>query len=357
MIEKGGWINFFERVVTPRYQIGGLIFTSIIIFLLCINTFYRFISLEPTPQVFSVTPKQVKEWGGGAAQVIVGLHIINFPRFDIVKNDFVIDAIIWFEFDPAVASLETIEKFSFEKGDILKKSISNTKVIEGRFFAQYNITVQFTTNLAFQFFPLDDHRIFLTLTNKFVSPSEVVFESYISGFTVSDRIFVAGWKMLSRKVITGYSEAYLDENDRRKVVLNPNVVFSIDFARAGAQQMFLIFLPLYLMFFIGIISFAFSDRTERPLVLALSLGSVTAILSYSFVIQGMSPHMGYFLLSDCLFTLFLTFSVTGFLLNVLFMFRESAEPFWIVMRGVVYILFHIMLIFTWYYLLYKWIVV
>jgi hypothetical protein len=300
-----------------------------------------------------VTPKQIKEWGGSATEVTVGMSIINFPKFDAVNNDFVIDAIVWFEFDSALVSLETIEKFSFDKGEIVSKSISNTKIIDDKFFAQYNITVKFSSTLAFQFFPWDDHRIYLTLTNKFVSPSEIIYQSYISGFIISEGAFVAGWKMVGKNVVAGYSESYLDENDTKKVVLNPCVLFSLDFSRSGAQHIFLIFLPLFLMFFLGFFSFAFH---EPPLIFSLSLGSVTAILSYNFVIQGMSPHTGYFLFSDLIFILFLGLATTGFLLNILVLHGRN-KSFWIVIRGIVYILCLTMLVFIWYYLLYKWIAI
>lgn len=348
------WARFFDMIVNAKYQIILLCVISVIIVALFIKPFYRFVSLEPAPEVLSVTPKQVKEWGGNAASVIVGLHIINFPRFDIVHNDFIMDAIVWFEYDPALISLEIIEKFSFEKGDILKKSTPDTKVIEGHFFVEYNVTVQFTTNLAFQFFPIDDHRIFLTLTNKFVNPSEIVFESYLSGFTVSDSIFVVGWRNIDRHVVAGYSESYLDENDPKKVVLNPKVLFSIDFSRDGFQQVFLIFLPLFLMLFTGIFSFALNVLTERSLVLTLSLGSLTAILSYRFVIQGMSPQTGYFLLSDFVFLFVLSFSVIVFMINLICMSQNTLSSYLIIMRGAMYFILYFLLLIMWYYLLYRW---
>lgn len=348
---KINWMNFFERIVAPMYQVGALIIVVILILLLSVAPFYRFVTLEPVPPIFSVTPKQVKEWGGDATEVTVGMNIINFAKFDVVNNEFVVDAIVWFEFDSALVSLETIEKFSFDKGEIVKKSISNTKVIDDKFFAQYNVTIKFSSTLAFQFFPWDDHRIYLTLTNKFVSPSEIIYQSYISGFIISEGAFVSGWKLVGKNVIAGYSESYLDENDGKKVVLNPSVLFSLDFSRSGAQHIFLILVPLFLMSFLGFFSFAFR---EPPLMFALSLGSVTAILSYNFVIQGMSPHTGYFLFSDLMFILFLGLATTGFLLNVLVLNGKN-RSLWVIVRGIIYILCLVLLVFVWYYLLYQWI--
>lgn len=353
-MHKHGWVRFFELIVTPKYQLIAIASLTFLLILLSIYPFSIYESLEPTPQLLSVTPKQVNQWGGNAAEVTVGLHIINFPEFDILHNDFIIDGIIWFEFDPSLVSLETVEKFSFQKGDILKKTVSDNKVINGRFFVEYNITVRFTTNLSFEFFPIDDHRIFLTLTNKFVSPHELVYQAYVSGFTISQGVFVQGWDIVNKNVMAGYSESYLDENDPRKVVLNPKVVFSIDFVRTGFQQAFLTFLPLFLMFFITIFSFALDPIEDRSLVLSLSLAGITAILSYRFVIQGMSPQVGYFLLSDHIFLVFLVFVIVAFLVNIVLMSRKREAVSLLMLRGVVYLLFHVTLIIVWYYLLYIW---
>lgn len=357
MVVGNRLIYFLEHIVNPKYQIIAVFLTSCTVILLSMPALSRFVALEPSPQMFSITPKLIKDWGGNTTLVKVGLHIVNFPEFDIVKNKFVIDAIIWFEFDPAVVSLETIEKFSFEKGDILKKTTSDTKLIEGKFFVQYNITIQFTSNLSFKFFPMDSHRIFLVLTNKFVSPGDIIYQSFISGFTLSESIFLAGWNIEGRHVITGYSEARLDEHDVKKVVLNPRVLFAIDFDRSGIQKILLIFLPLFLMFFIGLLSLSFDVAKEAGSVLSLSLGSVTGILSYRFVIQAMSPEVGYFMLSDQIFTLFLSFAFSVFLLNIVLIWYKQIGPRLIALRGMTFIMVHITLVSCWYYLLYEWVTV
>jgi hypothetical protein len=348
------WQLLCIKIVTPTAQFIGLSVVAIVMILMARHAFLSFSSNEPSPKVFSTTPRQVKEWGGNTTEVLVGLHVNNFPEFDIVNNKFTIDAIIWFEFDPALVSLETVEKFSFDKGDIIKKTTSDTKVIEGKFFAQFNITVKFTTNLLFEMFPLDDHRIYLTLTNKFVSPSEMMYQAFISGFTLSEDMFVAGWQPVGHNVLTGYSEARLDEGDTKKLVLNPKVVFSIDFKRFGTQRIFLIFMPIFLMFFIGVLSFAFDPTKERRISMSLALGAVTAMLSYRFVIQGMSPQTGYFLLSDYIFTLFLGLAFMCFILGIIFMCYDEFVPRLVEIRAIALISFYVLILTLWYYFLYIW---
>lgn len=347
-------ILFLRQIVYPQYQIVMICITTSLALLIGYQFANKFHSLDPESTMYSVTPQKIREWGTQPTEVSVGLHIINFPIFDIVKNNFVFDGIVWFEFDPALIALETIAKFSFEKGDILKISEPDTKLINGKFFARYNIRVQFTSNLDYKLFPFDDHRLNIVLVNKFVSPSEVMFESYDAGFTMQEGIFIPGWYVVSEGVRTGYAQAQLEVYDPSKMVLNPKVVFEIDFERSGAQQILLIFLPLFLIFFTGLFSFGFDPEKSTNLVWTLASASVASMISYRFVIQNMSPTIGYFTFSDIVFTLFLAFSFAGFLFNIILVYWGKFTGSMATLRGCIFLLFHITFLASWYYLLTYW---
>jgi hypothetical protein len=47
-------------------------------------------------------------------------------------------------------------------------------------------------------------------------------------------------------------------------------------------------------------------------IMALATGGLTSIIAYRFVIQGMSPKVGYFLLSDHIFTFFVSLAFFKF---------------------------------------------
>ncbi len=347
--------KFFGMIVLPQYQIISLIITSTLALLLGYRATQEYRMIEPSPQLLPITPKKMQEWGGEPAKVKVGMHIVNFPEFDIINNRIVLDGIVWFEFDPALISLDTIGKFSFEKGKLEKRSEPDTKLIEGKLFAEYKIRLHFTTNLSYKYFPLDAHRIYVALVNSSVFPSEMIFESYKPGFSLSKNIFIAEWTNIDHDVRTGYAEAQLDIHDPRKVVRIPKVVFEIDFRRSGIRQTLLILFPLFLIFFIGLFSFAFDPAKDPSYIITLASGSVTSMIAYRFVIQGMSPESGYFMLSDHVFTLFLLFAFIEFIIAILIIRRGKITRQWAVLRGIIFLLFHLLLVGTWYYLLFGWI--
>lgn len=346
--------TLFSKIVLPQYQVIFFLLTSGIIFFLGSRAIGRFYPLEKFPEIKSVTPEKIKEWGGDPVVVDVGMYISNWVEFKIVENDFIFDGVIWFQFDPAVISLDTIGKFAFEKGEILKKSEPDTKLIEGRLFAEYKIRLKFTTTLSNQFFPLDDHRIYITMTNTFVSPAEMIFRSFQSDFVMSSKIEIPGWRNVDRAVRAGYEEERYDKFDDRKVVRYPSVLFALDFARSGIRLILLIFLPVFLIFFISLFWFGFEPKDSRSIMM-LTTSAITSLIAYRFVIQGLSPGGGYFLLSDHIFTFFLAMSFISFVLSLLWISYGKMNTWYIIVRGSIFIIFHLSVIGAWYYLLFLWV--
>lgn len=346
---------FFSALVRPKYQVIALLATSLItVYVLnrALN-FYR--PLEKMTQLLPITPQKIKEWGGEPTEVQVGLFITNWHEFVVRDNLFVFDGVLWFQFDPALISLETVGEFSFEKGEILKKSKPNTKLIEGKLFAEYEVRLRFTTNLSHKMFPLDDHRIYIAMLNTSVSPSEVIFKVNRDNFLVSENVFIPDWRQIDREVKSGYEEQDIDKRDIRKIIRNPKVMFMLDVRRSGISLIMLILLPIFLIFFIGLFSFSFDPEVAQMPIVLISTTALTSLVAYRFVIQGMSPRVGYFLLSDLFFTLFLAFAFMVFIIGVSMVKSGKLHHFLVMVRGVVFLLFHLTFIALWYYLLFYWI--
>lgn len=343
--------KFLIDIAQPRYQFIFLILTVIIAVSLAYKPVTEFHSLDPRPQLIPITPLKIKEWGGGSAYVNVGLYILNFPEFDIVHNKFVLDGIIWFEFDPSLISLETVSKFSFEKGEILSKSAPFTKIIDDKFFARYNIRLRFSTDLMYMFFPFDDHRLYIVLINQFVSPSEMIFQAYEADFFLSERIYTAGWSEIKKTVRSGYAEAQLDKFDVRKKVRFPKVIFSIDYKQVGIRHILLIMIPLFLIFFMGLFSLALDPKEHSGKILTLASASLTTLLAYRFVIENMTPPVDYFVLSDQIFTFFLVVTLAEFAFAIYVIRALTLSKFALLLRGILFLLAHVSLWIYWYYLL------
>lgn len=298
---------------SPLFQLLMISLSTIILTIVMYRAIFEFNSLEKTPVISPLTPGYLKEFGGTPAIVNVGLFIKDFSEFDMTKNEFVFSGTVWFEYEPSVTSLETLSKFSFDRGEILSISPPTTQLDHGKIFARYDVRVKFKTKLNFSLFPIADHTVYIILNNNFVTPGEVIYEALPSDFILSPNLSVSDWIASDRSVYAGYSVSKLEETSDEKDVFHPRVVFGIDYKRAGARQLLTILLPLLLIFYIAIFSFAIDPKS----VIALSTGCVTALIAYRFVIENLSPRVGYFMLSDLLFFLFLGIAVLIFFVNAI----------------------------------------
>lgn len=338
------------KFATLRYQVVLIIFSAAF----CLNLFYekstQFFSTESRPEFKILTPDSVRDFLGSSigSKVEAGMRIENFQKFDLREGHFVVEAIVWFKFNPSIISLETIGMFTFEKGEIKKKSKPKTKLINGLMLARYNVLLEFTTKLDHRLFPFNDHRIFITLVNRSVSPGEIIFESYESDLSLSGNMPIPGWKKVNHGVTTGYTEALLNRHDPTTKIFHPLAVFFIEFSRMSLRRAFILLLPIFVIMYILFISLTFSFQYYK-IRLSLSTANIAALLGYRFVIERVTPKVGYFMLTDHIFNLFLAMAFFIFLLNMIL--REKGTA---IVRGIALIFLHIILLSVTYYLVVYW---
>jgi hypothetical protein len=306
-----------DRSTTMLFQVALIIVSSFILYKLVSKALYTFTSFDEYPEFYSITPEIIKEFGHAPGIVNVGLSVRNFPVFEPNKNQFQFDGILSFEFDPSIISLDTLSKFSFEKGKIESKSEPKIKSLsEGRLLAQYDIRVQFTTTLREDHFPFNDRSIFIVLINKYISPGEVIFNSSLAQFNVTEELQTPGWIFYDHSVRTGYIISKLDASDDSKDIYYPVTIFQLDFRRSGLRQALLIILPIMIIFYTLMFSLALDPVELKTMIISLSVGAVTAILAYRFVIENLSPQVGYFMVADSIYFTFLFGVVVLFIVNL-----------------------------------------
>lgn len=298
-----------------NFSVIMIIISGVVVSLLMNRAITRFSSIDKIPEIHSLVPQAMEKFGSQPGVVRVGLYIKDFSEFDMLKNSFEFSGIIWFLFDPSIISLDTLGKFSFEKGKIVSLSAPSTKIVEGKLLARYNIRVNIKTNLSYALFPFDSHTLFITLDNNYVTPGEVLFESSFHEVVISPEIAVTDWKVSAVRVYSGYSSAILDKQDKAHVVAHPRIIFAIDYGHAGIRQALTIILPLILVFFMSLFSFALDPKNYASII-TLSSGAVTALLAYRFVIENLSPKVGYFMVSDYVFFLVLSAAFIVFFINI-----------------------------------------
>lgn len=333
-----------EHLTSIPVQIILLVLSFIILALCLYKPITHFQPIDNKPAI------ETLENAASAPDLIrirTGLTITDFLKFDAIKNEYQVNAIIWFTFDPQRVALEAIEKFSFTKGELVKKSDPIiTKTVDGKTTALYNIRVQFITIPNYKRFPLDDHYLFLNVTNTAFSTTNAIFEVDENGFGLAENIYVPGWQLVEHSARAGFINAMIAPS---ATIMQPKASFAIGLSKQDYRQLLLIILPLLLIFYFGIFAFSIKDTV---LAITLVLASVSGLMAYSFVMQTLSPQVGYLMLSDYMFLLFL-----GTIFIVFFVVALDATPEHILskralerIKGFAIIFLYAALILLWYYL-------
>lgn len=350
----GNWLSLISVQLTT-------VLLSLFIILSIFNIKVQQVDIaDPSPNIIPLTPKELAKTQA-AAQVRTGVFIKRFQTFDIVKNDFVMNAILWFEFDPRRISLDSVDNFAFENATIIKKSTAYTKLIGNNIFVYYEITIQFSSELNFPRFPFDDHRLHIMLTNPKALPSELLFTSNQTNFQIPENFYTRDWKYRTHSVTVGYSEISLDKAQTNKSISSPAIVFGIDFVKAGIRKIIVIFVPLILVFFLTLASLALSFGNMISIV-SLSVGGLSSMFGYRFVVESMTPNVGYFTISDKVYAINLVYLFIIFLINILSAYRfyekggkdhESKMEWLVITRCMSFYLFCVLEIVSLYYCLFK----
>jgi len=342
-----------NSLANPFYQTLLMVFSVTIIGFLSHGYLKNFNNFDPSPRL-------LKNHNSAMPVVNTGLYVNNFSKFDMVKNDFEIDAVLWFEFDPKEITLEALGKCSFSKGslsdEILLSQYSPYVEKRGnRVFARYNIKLNFVSNLNYSMFPIDAHRLYITLNNKHFNDElgrNVVLKVRDENFIVANEVYTPGWQVVNKAVRYGHVEDSL--NNDQGINLNfPRVIFEIDFSNHSFKDIFLLIFPLLILFFMGLLTFAFISHREkggqvRMRGLTLAASSISALVSYRFVIANLSPSADYFMFIDYIFNLILLCLFVIFIIQCLFLNKKFNYS------GITLISFHVLFIASWTSFLYVW---
>ncbi len=301
-------------MISPFFQLIPLFLSIAAIITALYWRLNNYQSQDTKPAITPITPSSLKKFGGSPSIIKVGLYITQFQKFDMVENDFIFNGVIWFEFHPGTISLDTLKKFTIEKGTVLKKSEASTQIIDDKLLVKYNVSIKFTSTLNYQEFPFDSHELFIYVSHPTLTPSEITFESSLKDLQISPEASTHGWQLIDKNATAGYQTAELDRYHEERTIHYPAVIFALNYRRYGIRFIILITLPIMFMFYVAM--FSFSIASESPSI-SISVASITAILAYRFVIEQLSPETGYFLVSDYLFLLFLFGVFIVFIFNIL----------------------------------------
>lgn len=275
----------------------------ILFFLQTANGLLKFNASEPIPAISHNVPDNKLPFGNGVAVVKSGLFIKNFLEFSEKTSTFELDGIIWFQFNPTIISLDDIAHFRFVNGTIVSKTLLNTRLLGDQLLANYDVRVKFGSTLNDQYFPLNDHRIYLILKNDQLTPEEIHFEVDMTALGIAQNVKPSGWRPVEFEVWPGYLTNQLDQGVQKKLISYPSIVFGLSFAQRSANSVMIVLAPIFILFLFGLLSLLIQN--QPTLQFSTSIGSLTGLLVYRFVIQTVIPIVGYFTLTDYMYLIFI----------------------------------------------------
>ncbi len=254
-----------------------------------------------------------------SSRVITGIHINNFPIFSFHKNDFQIDAVVWFRFPVGSESLETIENFSFQNGEVIRRSAPIIKTHGNYVTVCYQTVARIKTQLSHALFPLSDHRLTIILENRSVTPNEMYFDSNADLFAVAEKpadLMVSTWLPTKKIVRSGYIKSTLSESDRHEVQISyPCIACTIEFTNNSIRDLISLYLPLFMIFFIAFFAML-ADVREHALRTTLIGGAVPSLVLFRLVIDNNTPEASNITKVDYLFYILVFLSMVLLLFQV-----------------------------------------
>jgi len=270
---------------------------------------------EHTPNYFRAADQKSAPQ---ASLIRTGLHVDHFEAFETRESIFTFSGTAWFEFDPDKVAPEKIADFTFESGiSHERRPLEITTTPDGKILAQYAVKETITRPMDHRLFPLDSHRLYMALANRHFSADLVRFISSKTDFVSDANLKLFGWKQVGEDVECGFKRVGIDETDESRYTDYPVALFSIDITRSGIQFLLLILLPLLFIFYLAL--FTLSAGTQN---IGITASVMVAIPGYRIVIQNIAPSVGYLVLSDYLFFIFLAATGCVFLTNII----TSASP-------------------------------
>lgn len=287
------FMQFIRFVQKPRIQIISIILTSIYIGCLLFVTYSAKIFREHPIALEKPTPTAEQL----ANHVEVGLHINSFPYFSFKHTKFTIDGTLWFKFDQGMESLETLENFSI-KNMVLKqeeklfyRSKPLIKRINDKVLVSYHVQFTFMTEINFKKFPIGDHRLNLQIENRSASTQELLFTIKPENITFNEHLLVDDWRPLGVNTSSGIIRTKLGGDSEATEITYPGVGVTINFENIGARSLISLYFPLFVLFFIGLLSLSLGIfDPSRLMVLATSLPT---LVLFRLVVDAVSPEVGY----------------------------------------------------------------
>lgn len=215
--------------------------------------------------------------------VKVGIYVLQIGKFDLSSGSYTVDFYLSMTCDGKcnLGSFEFVDGRA-DKIDVIQNT-TNAKFyrIEGTFFE----------NLDLQKYPFDSHNLKIEIEDTTLTNQYLVYKSDPSNSGLDPRVIIVGWN------VAGWNASVVDHFYPPYNQTYSRYVFSVTLNRPGLTSGLNMFLPVFFVVFIALISMLLvGSRLESRILLTVT--ALLAAVFFQFTLDSTLPPLGYLTFAD-----------------------------------------------------------
>ena len=219
----------------------------------------------------------------GPNVVRVGVYVLQIGKLDLTTGSYTIDFYLSMSCD-GKCSLGTFE-FMDGRADTISLEENTTNE---RF---YRIQGEFFENLDLRSYPFDSHALKIEIEDTTRPKDQLVYQPDLAASGVDQRVILVGWN------VSGWSANVVDHYYPPLNQTYSRYIFSVNLDRPGVTSGMNMFLPVFFLVFISLISMLLvGNRLESRILLTVT--ALLAAVFFQFTLDSTLPPLGYLTFAD-----------------------------------------------------------
>ncbi len=215
--------------------------------------------------------------------VRVGIYVLQIGKFDLSTGSYTVDFYLSMSCDGKC----NLGSFEFMDGRadsiILQENTTNERF--------YRIQGEFYENLDLQKYPFDSHNLHIEIEDTTLTKQYLVYQPDPSNSGLDPRVIIVGWN------VAGWNASVVDHFYPPYNQTYSRYIFSIALNRPGLTSGFNMFLPVFFVVFIALISMLLvGSRLESRILLTVT--ALLAAVFFQFTLDSTLPPLGYLTFAD-----------------------------------------------------------
>lgn len=245
-------------------------------------------------------------------EVTVGMYLDGIASLSILDAKWNPVFYIWFKWRGD--DINPGETFVIVEGEILSKTLLESKVVDGEHYARYLVKAEVTKFFNGSRFPVDDHLLTISIEDGAMTWQELTYVPDTANSAISSRVKMPGYAAYQSGIVmkphaykSNFGDPTLPTGTKRTYA---QLIYSVWNIRSGYGPYLKVFIGLYAAILIAMLAF-FVKPTDVDPRFGLGVGGFFGAVANALLSASLVPDAGVFTLMDMvngvgMITIFLT---------------------------------------------------